>query len=954
MASAGVVFLAYQREGLARRIAESQQRAALENLSRAYLEKAERLLEDRAHGSARVYAAQAALQAEQAEALDPAFETAVRSALYRAVVRQRFVLDKLLPTDLGAPLFLAYASDGGHVAGVTPSGRVLVWSTSKDDRPVQLASMTVPTALRFSRDGRGLYVATGSGELALFDIESTVRKKRWSLGGLIVSADVSPDETLLATVSTDRQVRLHRLDRESEPELLTLGTAARFSKDGRSIAIGGDGIIRVLDLATRKETAVFRPGLGIIWRIAFGGRYMAASRPFTTFVFDLTDNTKIGEVESDVIRSLELSPDGELLLISGSAQTKVWSTRSRRIEDVVVGAQGGITSARFSSDGRQMITAGHEAGVRIWKRSDASQSLDVDSGITTIATSKHGELLLSGLENGEVILFEGDSWERRSVLTKLERFVMDIGFSPDESELLTLDIFGHLRIFDTQTRELLRATALTKKRWPFETKFWGATYSPDGKWIATTSLDHRIKILDAKDLEPRRQLTMRAFQTQVVRFSPDGKHLVATDMAGRVGVFDAQNDFAFLGRYGGHRGVVSGLSIAKDSKRFATSAMDGTILVWQFDALGRPPILLEGHDKWVNRIEFSPDGKLLLSVSDDYTARVWDLEHSREHLRLPLEAQGLGVAFSPKGDRMFIGNRRRLEILPVTADPLGRPAAMLVSEAERATGQRLEGSELRSQLRRLAEFSPSKSMSAGPRDTAGIVMRMNTGAPVVGAKLTAVDPKTGIVWPGAPEAESDDQGRFRLRFPEGAQSIGLRVEHDGASSYRFADELRPGVDNQIVQHAGPDAVRLYTSRVGLKPDPKTGQASIALGFRNPDAPRERNTAVGCAEIEESSGARPYLAETLLRLPSKAEALHPGAPIAWFFNLTPGLHTFRARIGAHTAQVTVPIFEGSFTDASLYFEGQTNPTPADCFVSETDNSRDEATPPKRSPSKVRAP
>jgi WD40 repeat protein len=40
---------------------------------------------------------------------------------------------------------------------------------------------------------------------------------------------------------------------------------------------------------------------------------------------------------------------------------------------------------------------------------------------------------------------------------------------------------------------------------------------------------------------------------------------------------------------------------------------------------GRETLTLKGHSDWVNSVSFSPDGKRIVSGSDDNTLKVWDI-----------------------------------------------------------------------------------------------------------------------------------------------------------------------------------------------------------------------------------------------------------------------------------------------------------------------------------------
>ncbi|MFF2809701.1 WD40 repeat domain-containing serine/threonine protein kinase [Streptomyces sp. NPDC058000] len=73
---------------------------------------------------------------------------------------------------------------------------------------------------------------------------------------------------------------------------------------------------------------------------------------------------------------------------------------------------------------------------------------------------------------------------------------------------------------------------------------------------------------------------------------------------------------------------------------------------------GHPPVTLFGHDSYITGVAFSPDGRTLLTGSNDGTARLWDLASRRQSGR-PLTVGPLGVssvAFSPDGRTVATGD----------------------------------------------------------------------------------------------------------------------------------------------------------------------------------------------------------------------------------------------------------------------------------------------------------
>jgi hypothetical protein len=82
--------------------------------------------------------------------------------------------------------------------------------------------------------------------------------------------------------------------------------------------------------------------------------------------------------------------------------------------------------------------------------------------------------------------------------------------------------------------------------------------------------------------------------------------------------------------------------------RWIAACFAKQIAIWEA-ATGRIVRKFEGHKKTVWSVALSPDMKYLLSGSEDYTVRLWDVTTGQEIRRYPGELLGSQVVFSPDG-----------------------------------------------------------------------------------------------------------------------------------------------------------------------------------------------------------------------------------------------------------------------------------------------------------------
>jgi len=415
----------------------------------------------------------------------------------------------------------------------------------------------------------------------------------------------------------------------------------------------------------------------------------------------------------DVVRDARFSPDGRRVLTLNDDRTaRVWDAMTGEAVSTPFDYSGGTFAfsrdAAFSPDGRRLATVSGASSVGVWDVETGRLAFPVlqhDGGLFHIEFSPDGRLLATGSSDCTAQLWDAATGARIGQPMKHETSVTWVSFSPDGSRLVTATAM--VAIWRVPTGELVTRLRMAENRSASYCQF-----SPDSSRVAIACGDGTAWVFDAAT---GNVVTLIRHQGRVRRacFSPDGRWLLTASEDGTAGIWNAATGTPVSATIR-HAGPIVDSSFSSDGRLVVTASSDGTAGLW-FASTGKPATTRLKHAAAVLSACFSTDGQRIVTASHDHTARLWDLRGaSQAFFTMNHPAVVQRASFSPD-------NRR---VVTVSVDGTAHVSDLRTGEPFTAMESNLEAV-------RHAEFSPDgRLLAAASSNGTARVWDLSTGQPV--------------------------------------------------------------------------------------------------------------------------------------------------------------------------------------------------------------------------------
>jgi len=231
------------------------------------------------------------------------------------------------------------------------------------------------------------------------------------------------------------------------------------------------------------------------------------------------------------VNKLEISPDKQFIAVAGNPHIRFFEVNTNNPNPVTSfdGHKGNVTGIGFHKEGKWLFSCSEDHTIKIWdlRAPGCQRSFECTSPVNTVALHPNQAELISGDQNGNVRVWDLNSNTcSRELVPEGESAVRSITVASDGSRVVAANNKGNAFVWKLAERDTSQFDPVSRIS-AHKTYILKCLFSPDAKYLATSSADHTIKLWNVHNFSLSKTLTGHQRWVWDCVFSADSAYLIS-------------------------------------------------------------------------------------------------------------------------------------------------------------------------------------------------------------------------------------------------------------------------------------------------------------------------------------------------------------------------------------------------------------------------------------------